>query len=69
MTLQLQDLRELAHKVGLTVLERGDGKLLVTTGGTPTKGLRERVVDTVEEALELVMAERNGRESLLKGKY
>jgi len=68
MTLQLHDLRRVAHKVGLTVLERGDGKLLVTCGGTP-KHLREKVVDTLEEAWELVMAERNGREPLLRGKY
>jgi len=65
MTLQLHDVRRVAHKVGLVVLERGDGKLLVTNGGTP-KHLREKLVDTLEEALELVLAERNGRTPILE---
>lgn len=67
--MQLHELRGLAHTRGLTVLERGNGRLLVTNGGTAQKGLREALVDTVEEALALVMGERNGRATLLLGKH
>lgn len=66
--MQLHDLRRLAHKVGLLVMEHTD-QLLVTNGGTAAKGLREATVGTMDGAMELVMAERNGRDPLLRGKY
>lgn len=66
--LQLHDVQRVAHRVALLVMPKGH-RLLVTNGGGSEKHLRETLVDTLEEAMELAMAERNGRESLLRGKY
>jgi hypothetical protein len=64
MTLQLHDVQRVAHKVALLVFERENG-FLVTNGGSP-KTKREKLVGSLEEALELVMAERHGRTPILE---
>jgi len=59
MTLQLHDLRRVAHKLGLVVLERQGGVLRVGTAGT-VKNERHWDVADAQQGLAILMEVRKG---------